>query len=132
MFRALTIPNGNDTPVLILSPDMCTANMGAMRTAHNNGVSMVSSQPSEIQVEDRGCSCTDSTKTYDLLKRQVAVGSQVSENIFPKKVFMLPTSSQVSHETFQPETKSLSTEALPNLKTVVTGKVFSLLIKWNC
>lgn len=125
MFHALTIPHGHDTPVLILTSGMCTANIGAMRGTNNNSVSMVSTEPSDIQMEqDQGRSYIDPERTYDILKRQMTVGSQVSENIIPMKVFMLPTSAQVSHETFQPETKSLSTEAIPNLRTVVTGKIF--------
>lgn len=130
MFRALTISSGNGTPLLILKPDIYTAKMRTMRTPNNKCASMVSAQRSEIQIEqDQGSSLIESTGTYEVLKRKTAVGSQVSENnINAMKVVMLPTSAQVSLEMFQPETKSLSTEALPNLKTVITGKMLCLSI----
>lgn len=120
MFRALTLPSDPDTPVLILNPDMYTANMDAMHVANSNVTSLILTQPSEKNiVQNRGNSYIELTRTNDAMKKRTTVGSQASGNIFVK-VFMLPTSTQVSRHFFQSETKSLSTEVLL-LNTVVTG-----------
>lgn len=129
MFRALTVPNSTDTPVLILNPDMCTASIGTMRSAKSKVASLVIVQPSEIE-QNRGSSYIEPTRTYDVLKRQIAVGSQAGGNIISMKVYMLPTSTQVSREFCQPETKSLSTEVL-HLETLDTGIMFCILIEHN-
>lgn len=130
MFRALTVPNSTDTPVLILNPDMCTASIGTMRSAKSNVASLVIVQPSEIE-QNRGSSYIEPTRTYDVLKRQIAVGSQAGGNVISMKVYMLPTSTQVSRAFCQPETKSLSTEVL-HLETLDTGIMFCISIERNC
>lgn len=130
MFRALTIPSCTDKPVLILNPDMCAANVSATRAAKSKGSSLTSAQPSEILIEqDQRTSYIEPTRTYEVLNRQTAVGSQVSENIIPMRVFMFSISAQVSQENFQPETKSLSIEATPSLKTAITGIMFCLTVE---
>ncbi|XP_026328383.1 uncharacterized protein LOC113236497 isoform X2 [Hyposmocoma kahamanoa] len=119
MFRALTLPSDPDPPVLILNPDMYTASMDTMHVANSNVTSLRLTQPSEKKIEqNQGHSYIEPTRTNDVMKKHTTVGSQASGNIVVK-VFMLPTSTQVSRNFFQSETKSLSTEVLL-LKTVVT------------
>lgn len=128
MYRALTVPV-SDSPVIILNPDICTGTVSTIHAANNNSTSM-SAPPSEIHKEqEQATSSMEPTKTYDVLNRQppsigrATVGSQSSDSNIPIQAFMVATSAQVS-DVFLPETKSTCTEALPDVKTVVTGKIF--------